>query len=411
MRYDGLQRWGRAQLARRPMWMNVLLLYCAVMAAVALPLDFFGTPLSRDEQVWFGIVWHGWAAKLGELAHWAVYAAGTYGLWHMRVWMWPWAALFATQVAFSMVVWPLIYRGGAAAVAGALASLLGCGAIAAMLWRSRGIFQGARAPLASRYGGGWALITGASSGIGAELARRLASEGLACVLTARRGERLHRLATELQTAYSVATRVVAADLAAAGGAEHLADAVADLDVSILVANAGFGAVGLFDAIETQRLVDMVTLNCTAPMVLASRLVPRLRQRGRGAVIITSSTSAHQPLPFHAVYGATKAFELSLGEALWAELQGSGVDVLVLAPGPVATEFGAVADAVLPPSDSPAHVVGVALNALGRQPSVIPGWFNWLRAGAIRFTPRPLAALMAGKVMVQWLPGGADRAGS
>ena len=402
MHYDGLTQWRRAQLARRPWWMNVLMLFCIVMAAVALPLDLLCTPLARDEQVWFGIVWHGWAAKLGELAHWAIYAAGAYGFWHMRSWMWPWAPLFAAQVAFSMVVWPLAYKGGAAGAFGSLAGLIGNGGVALALWRARPRFHAPRPPLAGRYGG-WALITGASSGIGAEFARALARDGLPCVLTARRGERLHALAGELTAAHGVATRVVEADLAAADGAERLAAAVADLDVSVLVANAGFGAVGRFEATDAQRLAEMVALNCTAPVVLVSRLLPRLRTRGRGAIVITSSTSAHQPLPFHAVYGATKAFELSFGEALWGELQGSGIDVLVLAPGPVATEFATAANAVLPDADSPAHVVGVALNALGRQPTVIPGWFNWLRANAIRLTPRPLAALMAGKVMAKWMP--------
>ncbi|MEO8605039.1 MAG: SDR family NAD(P)-dependent oxidoreductase [bacterium] len=401
MHYNGLSLWLRAQRARRPWWMNGLMVFCVVLATVTIPLDLLRTPLARDEQVWFGIVWHGWAAKLGELAHWAIYAAGAYGFWHMRTWMWPWAPLFAAQVAFSMVVWPIAYKGGVAGWLGALAALLGNGAVALALWRARDRFQAPRAPLGARYGG-WALITGASSGIGAEFARAIARDGMHCVLTARRGDRLRALAGEL-AACGVETRVVEADLATPDGAERLAAAVADLDVAVLVANAGFGAIGPFDSTDAARLAEMVTLNCSAPIVLVTRLLPRLRRRGRGAIVITSSTSAHQPLPFHAVYGATKAFELSFGEALWGELQGSGIDVLVLAPGPVDTEFAVAANAVLPEADSSAHVVGVALNALGKQASVIPGWFNWLRANIIRFTPRPLATLMAGKVMAKWMP--------
>ena len=129
----------------------------------------------------------------------------------------------------------------------------------------------------------------------------------------------------------------------------------------------------------------------------------MQARGRGAIIVVSSTAGHQPVPFNAVYGATKAFDLQFGEALWAELQGSGVDVLVLQPGPTATEFQAVAGETPHEGEPPAQVVGIALNALGHQPSVISGWFNWLRANAIRLAPRSIVALLAGRVMAQWTP--------
>jgi len=402
MSYDGPRHWVRARMARRPWWMNGLMVACALLAGVIIPLDLFCTPLARDEQVWFGVMLTGWPAKLGTLAHWAVYAAGAYGFWHLRSWMWPWAAVAAAQVAFSMTLWPLLYRSGARAVLAALAGGLFYAAIAWALWRARLLFHAPRVPLAARYGG-WALITGASSGIGAEFARAAAREGMACVLTARRGERLRALAAELTAAHGVATRVVEADLSAVADCARLVDAVADLDVAVLIANAGAGVAGRFAAADPDRLAAMVALNCTAPVVLIGRLLPRLRARGRGAIIVTGSTAAHQPLPFQAVYGATKAFDLSLGEALWGEVLGSGVDVLVLSPGPVESEFAAVAGSVLPESDTPAHVVGVALNALGQQPSVIPGWFNWLRANAIRLAPRPIAVLFAGRVMVKWLP--------
>jgi short-subunit dehydrogenase len=128
----------------------------------------------------------------------------------------------------------------------------------------------------------------------------------------------------------------------------------------------------------------------------------MRQRGRGAIIVLSSTAANQPVPFNAVYSATKAFDLWFGEALWAELLGSGIDVLVLQPGPTATEFQAVAGETAHEGEPPAQVVGVALNALGGQPSVISGWFNWLRANTIRLVPRSLTAVIAGRVMAQWV---------
>jgi short-subunit dehydrogenase len=402
MRYDGMQHWLRARLARRPWWMNLLMIFCAVLAGAQIPLDLLLTPLARDEQVWFGVMLTGWGAKLGALAHLVVYAAGAYGFWHMRTWMWPWASVYAAQIGFAMVVWTAVHRSGARAAFGIVVGLLFYGLITRALWRARPLFQSPHVPLATRYGG-WAVVTGASSGIGAEFARAVARDGLSVVLTARRGDRLRDLARELEQAHGVATRVVEADLTAVADCARLAGAVADLDVSMVIANAGSGVAGRFDAADPDRLVAMVQLNCTAPVAVISRLLPRLQRRGRGAVILTGSTAAFQPLPFQAVYAATKAFDLYLGEALWGELQGSGVDVLVLSPGPVETEFAEVAGSVLPKSDTPAYVVAVAMNALGHQASVIPGWFNWLRAGSIRFTPRPIATLAAGKVMTKWMP--------
>jgi len=382
--------------------MNVLMFFCMYMAIVSVPLDFFCTPLARDEEVWFGIVWHGWWAKLGELAHWGVFAAGAYGFWHMRTWLWPWAALYAGQVTFSMFIWFAFHRGGFGGFIAALISLAFYGGITLALWRARALFHAARRPLRERYGE-WALITGASAGIGAEFARALAREGMSCVLTARRADRLRELAQELESAFAVQTRVVALDLSAPDGADRLVDAVADLDIAVIIANAGYGLAGRFANHDPRRLREMVQLNCSAPVVMVKRLLPGLQSRGRGAVIIVSSTAGHQPVPFNAVYAATKAFDLNFGEALWAELQGSGIDVLVVQPGPTVTEFQAVAGETPHEGEPPAQVVGVSLNALGRQPSVVSGWFNWLRANGVRLAPRALVALIAGRVMAQWAP--------
>jgi len=403
MQYRGIEYWWRARMQRRPWWMNGLMFFCFYMAIVAIPYDFFHTPLVHDHQVWFGIVWRSWAAKLGELAHWAVYAAGAYGFWRMRTWMWPWAAVYAGQVAFSMFIWFAFYRGGPGGVLAAFISLIPYGGLTLLLWRARPVFHALREPLRARYGE-WAVVTGASSGIGAEFARALARDGMSCVLTARRADRLQALSAELESAFAVRTRVVPVDLSAADGADRLVDAVADLDVAVVVANAGYGLAGRFERQDAGRLREMIQLNCTAPVVMVSRLLPRLRARGRGAIVVVSSTAGHQPVPFNTAYGATKAFDLMFGEALWAELQGSGIDVLVLQPGPTVTEFQAVAGETEHEGEPAAQVVGVALNALGDQPSVVSGWFNWLRANAaVRLLPRSLVALIAGRVMTQWVP--------
>ena len=395
--------WIRERLGERPGWMNALLVFCAFMTFVYLPWDFLLKPVALDEEVWLGFRFHGWLAKLMELPHWAVYAAGTVGFWQMRRWMWPWAALYVAQVAIGFAVWPLLYLGGfkswvLAAVGGAL-----FGTLAVALARSRERFERARPPLRERYGE-WALVTGASAGIGAAFARAFAKEGISCVLTARREDRLRELAAELESRHGVKTRIVAVDLAMPGGAEELLRASADLDIAILVNNAGFGGAGRFDKLDPGWLRRMVELNCAVPVVLTRTLLPAMRERGRGAVIFVGSVAGCQPLPLHSLYAATKSFDNLLGEALWAEYRGSGVDCLSLLPGPTETEFQAIARELPHPGEPPERVVENALAALGRQPSVISGWFNWIRANAAsRLVPRSTLALAAKQVFEESVP--------
>jgi short-subunit dehydrogenase len=394
--------WLRTHFSRRPWWMNGLMIASAYLAFIFLPWDFFIKPMAHDEEVWFGIMLHGWAAKATEPIHWAIYLAATYGFWHMRPWMWPWAALYMAQLAFAILVWNIVYVGGFGGAVAGVISFVPCVLLTGALWHAKDLFGRKGTSLRDRYGE-WALITGASAGIGTEFARALARDKMSCVLTARREDRLHALARDLETTFGVSTRVVAADLSDAGGPDSLIAAVADLEISVLIANAGYGAAGRFDKLDTGRLRRMVQLNCVAPVVLASHLVPAMLRRARGAVIFTGSVAGAQPVPFNGVYGATKAFDRSLGEAMWAELQGTGVDVLVLEPGPTETEFQDVAGETAHAGESPAAVVAVALHALGRQPSVISGWINWLQANATRVAPRSLVALIAGQVMRQWTP--------
>jgi hypothetical protein len=378
--------------------MNVLMIICAYAAFVHVPSDFFCTPVARDAEVWFGVTLRGWAAKLTEPLHWLIYLCGAYGFWRMRPWMWPWASLYTWQVAFAVFIWELHAGHWLRAIIGGAVTAAFGGA----LWRAQAAFDERGVPLRDRYGE-WALITGASGGIGAAFARALAREHMSCVLTARREDRLRTLAAELERDYAVSTRVVAVDLAAPGGAEELARAVEDLEISVLVNNAGFGYAGRFERQDAERLQTMLQLNCVAPVLLTKRLLPGMRARGRGAVIITGSAAGAQPVPLNCVYAATKAFDRFLGEGLWAELHGTGVDVLVLEPGPTLTEFQAVSGELAHAGEQPDHVVRVALDALGEQPSVIAGWYNWLRANATRLAPRSLVALAAGKVMGQWIP--------
>jgi uncharacterized protein len=185
------------------------------------------------------------------------------------------------------------------------------------------------------------LITGASSGIGAELARGLAARGLGVTLVARREERLRELATELESAHGVRAEVVTADVASERGRGRLFAAVAELGlaVEVLVNNAGFGSGGRFAKLDAEKEVSMVRTNCEAVVGLTRHYLPELERRGRGAVLNIASLIAFQPVPFQATYGATKAFVLSFTDALHEEMRGTGVTVTAVCPGPVRTEFG------------------------------------------------------------------------
>ena len=254
--------------------------------------------------------------------------------------------------------------------------------------------------------GPWAVVTGASAGIGEAFARRIADAGVNVVLTARREDRLRALAAELGDRRRVETRCVPLDLAADGAPLRLAEAVRDLEIGVVVNNAGFGVAGRFERADYGRLLEMVRLNCVAVTAVSHLFLPAMRARGRGALIVLASTAGYQPLPLAAVYGATKAFDLMLAEALWAETRGSGVDVLAVSPGPVETEFQTVAGETAHPGATPDQVVDVALAALGRKASVIVGPVNKARAWSVRLAPRALVARLAEQVMRQNVPADA-----
>ena len=401
-----MNEWLRDLFRDRPVWMNVLLVFSAWMAFVYVPWDIFLKPVAGDQEVWFGILFSGWAAKLMAFPHWFVYGAAVYGFRRRRPWMRLWGALYTGQVALAMFVWSVVHVGGALGFIAGVVSAVPFSLFAWGFWNARDHFESRPLALRERYGE-WALVTGASAGIGAEFARALAAEGFSLVLTARREPRLRALADEVEKQFNIATRVVALDLADPEGPDRLADGISDLEIGILVNNAGVGYAGRFDKQDTDRLRNLVAVNCVAPTVLASRLLsgPKgMVERGRGAVIFTGSAAGHQPVPLHGIYAATKAFDLFLGEAIFVELRGKGVDVLVLEPGPVATEFQEAAGEVTIADTPAADVVKVALERLGLQASVMTSWFAWLRANlATRIGSRPLVAYAARGFMVPRTP--------
>ncbi len=398
-----MREWLYDVFRERPWWMSATMIFCAYMACVYVPWDLFVKPIARDEEVWFGIEFRGIWAKLAALPHWFVYAAGAYGFRRRRPWMAIWAPAYVLQVAFSIYVWQALETGGPTGLLVGLVPALPMAGFAYAFWRRRDYFAPRPLGLVRRYGD-WALVTGASSGIGAELARQIAADGMNVVLSARRGERLARLASEIEKETGVATRVVVADLAEREGQAALLAGVADLEIGLLVNNAGLGYQGRFDLQDGERLRRLVAVNCEAPLVLTHALVKPMCERGRGAVLFTGSAAGHQPLPLHAVYAATKAFDRILGESLWGELRAANVDVSVLEPGTTESEFQAVAGEVAHAGDPVDAVARAGLEALGQRPSVLVGWYNWLRANAVsRLLTRPIAIHAAHTVMQAQTP--------
>ena len=185
-----------------------------------------------------------------------------------------------------------------------------------------------------------ALVTGASSGIGASIAHQLAERGHGLVLVARRKDRLDALAQELSGEYGVRAEAVGCDLGKAASRQRLPARIESLglDVNVLVNNAGFATNGAFHESDSARELEQVRVLVEAVVALTSAFLPEMVRRGKGAILNVASTAGMQPLPYSAGYSAAKAYVLTFSEALHQELHGSGVTVTALAPGPVATDF-------------------------------------------------------------------------
>jgi short-subunit dehydrogenase len=246
-----------------------------------------------------------------------------------------------------------------------------------------------------------ALITGASSGIGEALARRLARDHRHLALVARRADRLEALADELRGTHGVDVHALATDLVRPGAVRVLMEDLGarGLAVDWLVNNAGFGTMGRFDRLPVERELEEITLNLAVPVELTGRLVPAMVARGRGAVINVASVAAFLPSGYMATYGATKAFLLSFSEAIATELRGSGVQVLCVCPGFTRTEFQetAAVDVSTVPAFawmSAEAVADQAVRGVGRRPVLVNGLMNSLLTTAVRFVPRSLLARAA-----------------
>jgi uncharacterized protein len=247
------------------------------------------------------------------------------------------------------------------------------------------------------------VITGASSGIGTEIARGLARRGYPLVLVARRRERLDEIADELRNQYSVGVEVMPLDLSDAGSRERLAERLRTEPIAGLCNSAGFGTSGMFHTLPVERESEQITLNALALMELTHAALPGMVERGAGAVLNIASIAAFQPLPGMAVYSATKAFVQTFSEAVHEGLHGTGVSCTVLCPGPVPTEWAQIADAehvnigfaqVSPHDVAEAAIAGM----LDGKRSVVPGLVPKVASLGGRFAPRSvlLPALRIGR---------------
>ncbi|SPM37043.1 Short-chain dehydrogenase [Mycobacterium rhizamassiliense] len=236
------------------------------------------------------------------------------------------------------------------------------------------------------------VITGASSGIGAELARGLARRGFPLLLVARRRERLDELADEVRTEYGVAVEVLPLDLSDPRARGKLGDRLRAEPIAGLCNSAGFGTSGVFHELPVDRESEEVTLNALVLMELTHAALPGMVERGAGAVMNIASIAGFQPLPYMAVYSASKAFVQTFSEAVHEELHGTGVSVTALCPGPVPTEWAEIANAErfsIPVAQvSPHEVAEAAIGGMlaGRR-SVVPGVVPKVVSTGGRFVPR------------------------
>src|SRR5436190_12558817 len=239
------------------------------------------------------------------------------------------------------------------------------------------------------------LVTGASMGIGVDLAECFAQDGYDLILTARSEEALREVADRLAKAHAVKATPIALDLAAHGGGTRLAQEIETrgLQVDVLVNNAGYGHAGAFASSDAATQLGMIDLNVRSLVELTQRYWTRMLAQGRGGVLNVASTAAFQPGPLMAVYYASKAFVLSFSEALWEEARGTGVHVSCLCPGPTASEFRAragtgkmrLAKAAAVMGSAPVAEAGYAAFQANRR-VIVTGARNAFQASLVRFLP-------------------------
>ena len=251
--------------------------------------------------------------------------------------------------------------------------------------------------LTKRYGS-WAIVTGASSGIGREMALRLAEAGLNLVLVARSQNVLEQMATDFGDRYAIAVKVLAVDLSMKSGTKTILEETQNLDIGLLVAAAGFGTSGAFLDSPIEAEMEMLNVNCRSLLELTWHFGKRFMKRGNGGIVLMSSIVGFQGTPFAAHYAATKAYVQTLAEALYVELAPMGIDVIASAPGPTNSGFASRAGMKLGMALNPIDVAQATLYALGKEPTILPGFISKLLTYSLAFLPRWARVQIMGGVM-------------
>lgn len=247
--------------------------------------------------------------------------------------------------------------------------------------------------------GEWALVTGASSGIGREFVIQLAQNGINSIAIARRIERLEELKSEVKQKYNVDVFPLQADLSEINFYEKIETKIRQFEIGILVNNAGIGSTGPIYKNDPETEIKMTLINCVAPTILTHKILPQMIQRKKGAIIFLGSIVAINPTPFMTVYSATKAFNLYMGLGLYEELKRYNIDVLVLNPGGTVTEFQRAANITAGPFAAyPDEVVKTALKSLGKKPSVVHGIANRVSLSLSKLLPLKTRLSLTGKII-------------
>ena len=260
--------------------------------------------------------------------------------------------------------------------------------------------------------GPWALVTGASSGIGKSISEQLAQQGLNLVAVARNQANLETLKNDLEAKYAIQVETIAEDLSKPEASSVIAEKTSGIDIGLLIANAGIENNGPFidnDANDESRLL---ALNVMSPMQLSQVFARRFSERGQGGILLTSSLFGYQGVPYVANYSASKAYILSLGEALNVELQPLGIDVTVLSPGltktPMIDNMSVDFNKIPITSHTPDQVARIGLNALGKKATVVPGLINKIYAWENRLIPRSWPVKLFGLLIKRARAGGKNQ---
>ncbi len=237
--------------------------------------------------------------------------------------------------------------------------------------------------------GPWALVTGASSGIGKAFAYELARQGLNLILVARTRATLEAIALDLHSAYAVKTTTIDADLGDEAGVETVLKRMKDHEIGLYIGAAGFGSSGQFVDLAVAEEAEMIQVNCSAAVEISHAVANQMRERGRGGIVLFASLLGWQGVPLSATYSATKAFIQSFAEAIRVELKESNIDVLSVAPGPVLTGFDRRASMKYGRGVTPEQVASESLRALGKKTTVVPGSLSKILTYSLFTAPRSL----------------------